>query len=127
MFLRIDEMRAHVVFDDLSHETRHRAARAGDEVHNLLAPRLFLESAFYAVNLSPNSTNARKQLFLIANRMAHSAKYSIPPLPISESPKDLSGSSNLRVMPDLCQLGKINGSFREVNHPVRGIGLTGGP
>ena len=71
MFLRIDQMRAHVVFDDLGHETSYGAARAGDEVHDLLAPRLFGKRALYAVNLSPKSAYARQQLFPIANRMAH--------------------------------------------------------
>ena len=71
MFLRIDQMRPHMVFKDLGHETRHGAARTGDEVHDLLATRFFSKCAFYAVNLSPKSTNTRQQLFSIANRMAH--------------------------------------------------------
>ena len=61
------------------------AARAGDEVHDLFAPRLVRKSALYAVNLSPKSTNARQQLFLIANCMAHTADYSIPTHPIVRS------------------------------------------
>ena len=44
MFIRIDQMRVHVVFDDLGHETRHGAARARYEVHDLLARRLSLKS-----------------------------------------------------------------------------------
>jgi hypothetical protein len=71
MFLRIDQMRPHMVLEDLSHEARHGAARTGDEMHDLLAPRLFGKRAFYAVNLSSKSANARQQLFSIANRMAH--------------------------------------------------------
>ena len=71
MFGRIHQMRAHMVFDDLSHQARHGASRAGDEMHNLLAPRLLFKSAFYTVNLSAKPTNTRKQLFLIANCVAH--------------------------------------------------------
>jgi hypothetical protein len=73
MFLRIDQMRAHMIFDDLGHEARHGAACAGDEVHDLLASCLARKSAFYAVDLSPEPADARQQLFLIANRMAHLA------------------------------------------------------
>ena len=71
MFGRIDQMRAHMVFDDLGHQARHGASCAGNEVHDLLAPRLFFEGAFYAVNLSAQPPNAREQLFLIANCVAH--------------------------------------------------------
>jgi hypothetical protein len=84
MLLRIDPMRPQVVLKDLGHETRHGAARTGDEVHDLLATRFFSECAFYAVNLSPKSTNAGQQLFSIANRMAHSPDYSIPTHPIEK-------------------------------------------
>ena len=79
MFIRIDQMQVHVVFDDLGHETRHGAARARYEVRDLLARRLSLKSTFYALNLSPKSTNACQQLFLIANRMTHFQSIAYPP------------------------------------------------
>jgi ketosteroid isomerase-like protein len=79
MFIRIDQMRAHMVLDDLSHEARHGAACAGDEVHDLLAPRLARKRALYAVNLSAEPAHARQQFFLIANRMAHGPIIAYPP------------------------------------------------
>jgi len=80
MSLRIDQMRAYVVLDDLGHETSHGATRAGNEVHNLLTRRLALNSAFNSVNLSPKATNARKQLPLIANGVAHSQTIAYLPI-----------------------------------------------
>ena len=82
MFLRIDQMRPHMVFKNLSHEAGHGAARTGDEVHDLLAPCLIRKSAFDALNLSSQSANARQQLCLIANRVAHARYYGIPAHPI---------------------------------------------
>jgi len=79
MFLGIDQMREHVIFHDLGHEARHGAACAGDEVHDLLAPCLIRKSAFDALNLSSQSANARQQLFLIANRVAHACIMAYPP------------------------------------------------
>ena len=60
MFIHIDQMRAHMVFDDLSHEAGHGAARAGDEVHDLLAPRLGREGAFDTVDLATNAAHTRQ-------------------------------------------------------------------
>jgi hypothetical protein len=68
-----------MVFKNLSHEAGHGAARTGDQMHDLLATRFFRNCAFYAVNLSPKSANARQQLFSIANRMAHARSIAYPP------------------------------------------------
>jgi hypothetical protein len=72
MFLRIHEMRANMVFDDLSHEAGHRAACAGDEVHDLLAPRLVCKGAFDTIDLATNAAHTRQQLLLFPNGMTHS-------------------------------------------------------
>jgi|HubBroStandDraft_1064217.scaffolds.fasta_scaffold35063_3 hypothetical protein len=104
MFLGIDQMREHVIFHDLGHESRHGAACAGDEVHDLLAPCLIRKSAFDALNLSSQSANARQQLFLIANRVAHAGYYGIPTYPIPVRVVGLSGGKEKSVicMKTLC-------------------------
>lgn len=68
-----------MIFENLSHEPRHGTARTGDEVHDLLAPHFTDKGAFYAVNLSPKTANARQQLFLIPNRVAHRRIIAYPP------------------------------------------------
>src|ERR1700722_3559086 len=73
-------MRAHMVFDDLSHEARHGAACASDEVHDLFAPHLSRQSAIDTIDLAANAAYSRQKLLLISNRMAH--LQSMPYLPI---------------------------------------------
>lgn len=78
MFVAIDQMRPHVVFYDLSHEPSHTTARAGDQMHNLLAPRLGFESPFNPFHLAANASHAGQQFLLIANGMTHALPYHSP-------------------------------------------------
>ena len=71
MFLEIDQMRSHMVFHDLGHETCHGPASARDEMHDLLTPRLIGEGPLNTLDLPADSAHACQQLSLIANRMAH--------------------------------------------------------
>ena len=75
-------MRAHMIFHDLGHESRHGAACACDEVHDLLAASFPGKRTFYAVNLSAQAPYPRQQLFSITDRVAHRSDYSIPTHPI---------------------------------------------
>ena len=71
MLIGIDQMRAHMIFDNLGHEARHGTACAGDQVHDLIAPGLALECALYALHLASQSTHAGQQLFLFSNCVTH--------------------------------------------------------
>ena len=71
MSFSVDQMRTHVVFHDLRHESGHGAACAGDQMHDLLTPRLGFEGPFNSLDLSSNTADARQQLLLVANRMTH--------------------------------------------------------
>ena len=82
MFLDIDQVRAHMVFDDFRHEPGHCTARARDQVHDLVTPRLAHERPFDTLHLAPNPAHARQELFLIANCMTHTEYNSIAPYPI---------------------------------------------
>ena len=71
MLLGIDEMRAHVILDDLGHQTGHGAAHAGDEVHDLFAASLAVERPLDGLDLAPDAAHARQQLVLFADGMCH--------------------------------------------------------
>jgi len=71
MFVGVNQMRSHMIFHNLRHEPRHGTACAGDQMHDLLASRLGFEGPFNPLYLSPNAADARQQLRLVSNRMAH--------------------------------------------------------
>ena len=56
----INEMQADMVFHDFRHKTCHGAARAGDEMQNLLATSVAIERPFDGVYLTFDATNARQ-------------------------------------------------------------------
>ena len=51
----------------------HRAACPGDQVHDLVTPRLAGERPLNSLHLASNAAHARQQFLLIANSMAHGA------------------------------------------------------
>ena len=67
----IDEVGAHMVLDDFRHQPGHGAARAGDQVHHLLAAGLAVERALDGLDLAPNAAHARQQLVLVFQGMGH--------------------------------------------------------
>ena len=78
----IDEMRPHVVLDDLGHQTGHSPSRSGDEMHDLFAPRLAVECALDGFNLASNAAHARQQLAFSMDSMRHPSEYSLDPYPM---------------------------------------------
>jgi len=60
MLFGIDEMRPHVILDDLGHQTGHRSSRAGDQMHHLFAARLAVERALNRLDLAPDAAHARQ-------------------------------------------------------------------
>jgi hypothetical protein len=73
MFVGVDQMRTHMVFNYFRHEPGHGAACAGDQMHDLLTSRLGFEGPFNPLHLSSNAANACQQLLLVANRVAHAS------------------------------------------------------
>src|ERR1700684_930641 len=73
MSIGVDQMRTYMVLNYFRHEPGHGAARAGDQMHDLLASRLGFESPFNPLHLSSNTAYPCEQLLLVANRMAHAA------------------------------------------------------
>ena len=82
MLFGINEMRPHVILDDLGHQTGHRAPRPGDEMHHLFAARLAVERALNRLDLAPDPAHARQQLVFFANRMSHTALSHTSPAPV---------------------------------------------
>ena len=74
-------MRAHVILDDLGHQTGHGAAHAGDQVHDLFAAGLAVERPLDGLDLASDAADARQQLLFFADGVRHGA-YSIGPHPI---------------------------------------------
>ena len=70
-FVAVDEMRADVVFDHLRHQPGHGAARAGDQVHDLLAAGLAIERALDGLDLAADAAHAREEFLLFADGMGH--------------------------------------------------------
>ena len=73
MLLGIDEMRAHVVFDDLGHQTGRGPSHSGNEMHDLFAASLAVEGAFDGFDLAPDAAHARQQLVLFTDGVCHAA------------------------------------------------------
>src|SRR6266404_6427021 len=80
MLLGIDEMRAHMILDDLGHETGHGSPRSGDEMHDLLAAGLAVEGALDGFDLTLDAAHPRQQLALFVNGVRHS--YTLPSYPM---------------------------------------------
>ena len=82
-----------MVLENLCKQTVHRAARRGEEVHDLGAvPRAF-ESALHGLHLPADAPDTVKQLLLIANGVSHKTLSLICPIPrggiLSESLEDV--------------------------------------
>jgi len=71
VLLGIDEICAHVIFDDYGHQTAYRPAHPGDLVHHLFAASLVIERPLDSLDLSPDAADARKELLLFTDSMAH--------------------------------------------------------
>ena len=67
MLLGIDEMRAHVVLDDLGHQTGCGPSHSGDEMHDLFAASLAVECAFDGFDLASDAAHAGQQLVLFTD------------------------------------------------------------
>src|SRR5215469_11160963 len=75
VFDRINEMSADVILDDLSQKAVDGPTAPRNELHNLRAARLTLESSFDRVNLSTDATHPVEQLLLLADRVAHGSSF----------------------------------------------------
>ena len=73
MALGVDQMRSDVVLDDLGHQTRHRSARAGDEVKDLVAARFCVQRPFDRLDLTADPADAGQKLVFLANGVGHVA------------------------------------------------------
>src|SRR5665213_146475 len=71
MFVRVDEMCAHMILNHLGHETGHGAARAGDEMHHLVTSRFSVEGALDSLDLALDAAHARQQLIFSLDGMGH--------------------------------------------------------
>ena len=69
MFLVIDKMGANVVFDNFSHQPRHRAASAGNQMHHSLTAGFFLQSPFDGLNLSSKTAHTSQEFLFLTNCM----------------------------------------------------------
>jgi hypothetical protein len=66
-------MGAHMILDDLGHQTGRGPSHAGDEMHDLFAPGLALERPLDGFDLPSDTAHARQQLLFIADSMCHAA------------------------------------------------------
>jgi hypothetical protein len=71
IFFGIDEVRAHMVLDDLGHQTGDCATHACDEVHYLFATGLTVERPFDGLDLASKAADTRHQLLFFTNGMGH--------------------------------------------------------
>ena len=71
MFLAVDQMRAHMVFDDLRHQSGHGAAGARDQMHDLVTARFARKRPLNALNLASDASYAGEQFLLVANGVTH--------------------------------------------------------
>jgi hypothetical protein len=69
IFLGIDEVRLHVVFHDLGHQTGYSASNSCDEMHDLIAASFPVQGALDAVDLTTDAAHARQQLLLFTDGM----------------------------------------------------------
>jgi len=74
ILLRVDEVGADVVLDDLSHQAGNAAADASDHMHDALAFHLVGEGALDCFNLAADASNAGQQLLFLFDRMRHGLK-----------------------------------------------------
>src|SRR5258708_5766968 len=80
MLLGIDQMRAHMILDDLGHQTGHGTARSGDEMHDLLTAGLTVEGALDGFGLTLDAAHPRQQLALLMDGVCHPD--TLPPYPL---------------------------------------------
>jgi len=73
MLFSINKMRAHVVLDDLGHQTGRGPSHSGDEMHDLFAASLAVECAFYGFDLASDAAHARQQLVLFTDGVSHAS------------------------------------------------------
>src|SRR6185437_12376984 len=82
MLVGIDQVSAHVVLDDLRHQSGDSTPDACDEVHDLIAPCLVLERTLYPLDLPADPAHAAKELVLVTDGVAHGSDYGIGTHPI---------------------------------------------
>ncbi len=89
VLLLIDQMVAHMFLDHLAHQSRHGAARGGNQMHDLFAPRLAVKRPLDRLDLPANAADARQKLLFFMDRVGHDAKIAYPPyLCKSDSARD---------------------------------------
>jgi hypothetical protein len=76
----IDEMAAHMIFNDFSHKACHRTARAGNQMQDLIAAGLAIQRAFNRLNLPSNSTNPPQELLFLVDCVTHALNIGYPPI-----------------------------------------------
>jgi len=69
VFLAVNKVGANVIFDDLSHRSRHRTSDTCNQVHDLRASGFLLERALYPLNLAANTADTRQQVLLAIDVM----------------------------------------------------------
>ena len=76
----VHQVRAHMVFDDLRHQSGHRAARARDQVHDLVTSSFARERPLDTLDLASDAAHARQQFLLLADGVTHSPScHTYPP------------------------------------------------
>jgi hypothetical protein len=64
-------MGADVVLDDFGHQAGHRAARAGEQVHDLFAAGLAVEGTLDGLDLTADAADAGQELLLFTDGVGH--------------------------------------------------------